>query len=361
MSIRISSLILFCYGLLALAFFFIMGDQMLDGESNIQFFADSRTYELAALELRGLSPFELIAYNPNYFGPITILNLLQGNRWCILVFNLLVFAASARLIINAVPVNPKLFVVLLALNPMTLSSLLAVNKEILSVLTVALLIYGTEKKHIPALLGGLVVSFMVRWQLSLFVLAILGLISPINPLKKRRVLAFFCLLFAISIIYRLGVDSIFSHVNAVAEVGEENWEGSGLWGRLLDVQNAGGYFLVFIPKVMHALFAILRYIDQLFNPPEGQFYNYVVVMLHSLATFLVLAWVIVRRPLTFRNNILFFATIYLLLFGLTPIYAPRYFYPVFVFLCVLAAQKLYKKDKSASAAAALHAHARAAT
>lgn len=346
MPIRIGSLILFVYALLAIAFFFVIGDRMLDGESSIQFFADSHTYELAAIELRDLSPLELVAYNPNYFGPITILNLFQGNRWCILVLNLLIFAASTRLIVKAVPLNEKLFITLLALNPMTFSSLLSVNKEIFSLLTVALVVYGIEKKNILALLMSLVISFLVRWQLTLFVVALLGLLSPLNPFRQRRIFVFFFLLFAISIIYRIGLSSIFSHVNAVAEVGSESWEGSGVIGRLLDVQNAGGYFLVFIPKVLHAMFAILWYIRLLFNPPEGEFYNYVVVMLHSLVTLIVFIWMIACCRLTFKNNILYFSVIYLLLFGLTPIYAPRYFYPVFVFLCIMVTQRLYRRKKA---------------
>lgn len=346
--VRISSLILLGYAILALAFFFVIGNQMLDGESSIQFFADSRTYELAALELKDLSPFELVRYNPNYFGPITILNLLQGNRWCVLIFNIVIFAASARLIMAAIPVNRKFFAILLALNPMTFSSLLSVNKEILSVLTVALLIYGTERKKLGSLLASVAVSFLVRWQLAVFVIAILGLLSPFNPFRRRRFLAFMGMLLAISVAYAIGVNSVFAHVNDVAEVGSENWDGSGLWGRLLDIQNAGGYFLVFVPKTLHAMFAILRYIGQLFDPPEGEFYNYVVVMLHSLVTLLVLAWGAFTRKLTLQNNVLYFALIYLLLFGLTPIYAPRYFYPVFVFLCIVAAQEVYKKKNLSS-------------
>lgn len=333
---KISSAILFLYAILATAFFFAMGDAMLDGETSIQFFADSTTYEQAANELKELTTLELIIYNPNYFGPVTVLNLMDGSRWGVLALNLIVFVLSINLIYKAVSLNRKLFVILVVLNPMTLSSLLSINKEIFSVLTIALLIYGLGKRSLPALLACVIASLFVRWQLSLFVITFLGLISPLNPLRHRRFLTFMLAIVGVSILYFLALP-ILSHTNEVAAVGAENWEGTGLWGKLLEVQNAGMYFLIFIPKVLQAIFGILVYINKILDPPE--FYNYVVVMLHSLTTLIILACAFFMKRLNIKNNIFYIATIYLLVFGLTPIYAPRYFYPVFLLLCILVAEK----------------------
>jgi hypothetical protein len=86
------------------------------------------------------------------------------------------------------------------------------------------------------------------------------------------------------------------------------------------------------------MFGILVYIQKIVDPPE--FYNYVVVMLHSLVMLFVFLWAFSRRSFRFDSNIFYLAAVYLMVFGLTPIYAPRYFYPVFVLLCILASQKL---------------------
>lgn len=337
MYIKTSSVILFFYFALAIAFFFVMGDAMLDGESNIQFFADSSTYEQAAIDLKGLTSLELVILNPNYFGPITILDLMNGSRWGVLTLNLTIFTLSISFINKAVPLNRNLFIILMILNPMTFSSLLSINKEIFSLLTVALLIYGINKRSLPALIACAVASFLVRWQLSLFVIVFLGLISPFNPLRHRLFLTFLISITTVSILYYLALPSMLSHTNEVAELGAENWEGTGLWGKFLDVQNSGGYFLVFIPKLLQAMFGILVYINKILNPPE--FYNYVVVMLHSLVTLFVLVYAFIQGKLKLTNNAFYMAMIYSLVFGLTPIYAPRYFYPVFVLLCILVAEK----------------------
>lgn len=314
-----------------------MGDAMLDEETSVQFFADSTTYEKAAGELKRLTSLELLIYNPNYFGPISILNLVSGSRWGVLFLNLAIFALSLNLIFRVVSLNKKIFVILLIINPMTFSSLLSINKEVYSILAIALLIYGIRVRSFLALLACFLVSFLVRWQLSLFVVVYLGLISPLNPLRDRR---FFTLLFfaiGVSALYSIFRPILFSNVSEVALVGAEEWAGTGLWGRLLDVQNSGGYFLIFPVKILQAMFGILVYIKNIIDPPE--FYNYVVVMLHSLVMLFVLTYAVFNKRLRLRANIAYMAVVYLLVYGLTPIYAPRYFYPVFMLLCILVSER----------------------
>lgn len=342
MRVTIGSVILFFYFVLAIAFFFVMGDAMLNEETGIQFFADSATYEQAAIELKELTPLELIMYNPNYFGQITILNLMNGSRWGVLILNLFVFVLSVSIVSRAISLDRRLLIMLLIVNPMTFSSLLSINKEIYSLLTIALLIYGVGRNSSRALFACLVVSFFVRWQLSLFAIVFWVLISPLNIFRHRRLLTVLILIVVMSILYYVIRPLAFSNVSEVALAGAEQWEGSGLWGRLLDVQNSGGYFLVFPIKVLHAMFGILAYMENIIDPPE--FYNYVVVMLHSLTMLFMLIYAFVKKKLSLRRDIFYIVMIYLLIFGLTPIYAPRYFYPVFVLLCVLVAERSIGRD-----------------
>jgi hypothetical protein len=94
------------------------------------------------------------------------------------------------------------------------------------------------------------------------------------------------------------------------------------------------------------MFGILAYIEQMIDPPEFGFYNYVVLMLHSLSMLFVLVYDFAKKKLSFSSNAFYMAMVYGLIFGLTPIYGLRYFYPVFVLLCILAAEKTVWRDET---------------
>ena len=59
-------------------------------------------------------------------------------------------------------------------------------------------------------------------------------------------------------------------------------------------------------------------------------YNHVFQLLHSLALIILFALLAANRKLGMTNVLVYVAGIYLIFFGITPIYAPRYFYPVYV-------------------------------
>jgi len=184
------------------------------------------------------------------------------------------------------------------------------------------------------------------------------LISPLNFFRHRTTLT--CLISIVvmsAVFYEIG-NIAFPNVTEVASEGVAQWEGTGLWGWLLNIQYSGGYFMVFPLKALHSMFGILAYIKKIVDPPE--FYNYVVVMLHSLTMLCVMLYAFVKKKLRLKNNTFYIAIIYLLIFGLTPIYAPRYFYPVFVLLCVLVSEKsvwqknIHRLDKVAIKQGHLH-------
>lgn len=337
MKIDRSTPIIVIYFALAIVYFYFMGDKMLNEETFFRFFADSSTYEEASVELKNLSLLQLFAINPNYFGPLTILRIVDGSRWGVLTLNILVFILCLKLFYMAFPLRKYLFVSILLLNPITFSSLLSINKEIFSILTVALLVYGRKNRKILPIFACLLLSFFVRWQFTLVIITFLLMVSPLNVFRNRRFLSLSFLLIAVSILFDQFSSTIFSNATEVGISGGEQWDGSGLWGRLLDVQTSGGYFLVFFVKILHSMFGLLSYFYKIFDPPE--FYNYVVVMLHSFFMLIIFIYAFIRRKLDIGNELLYIGLIYLIIFGLTPIYAPRYFYPVYVLLCILVAEK----------------------
>jgi hypothetical protein len=59
--------------------------------------------------------------------------------------------------------------------------------------------------------------------------------------------------------------------------------------------------------------------------------------LHSLAMLFVFVLLLINRRLKIRSDLLFISLLYLLVFAATPIYVPRYFYPIYVMWAVCLA------------------------
>ncbi len=109
---------------------------------------------------------------------------------------------------------------------------------------------------------------------------------------------------------------------------EDESGGSGLYTVLQGYQEAGLYFLVFPLKALHLLFAKGLKFQELLAP--GNIYNDVFVGLHSTMTlvmFLALLW---QKKFSMRSDLIYASVVFLAVFCLSPIYAPRYLYPVYV-------------------------------
>jgi hypothetical protein len=135
--------------------------------------------------------------------------------------------------------------------------------------------------------------------------------------------------------------SFFSKVESVAVEGEASNKGSGLYILFLNIQRHFGYFLVFIPKTLHQLIGILARVKNLFNYQD--FYNDVIVILQSMA-FLVQLVALFFKKLKFKNNVLFLALLYCIIIGLSPIFAPRYFFPVYILFSIYLSDIENKKS-----------------
>lgn len=317
------------YILVGVLFFVLIGNAALNGKVDLQFFADSLTYASAAEEWRFGDFYSLVGVNKNYLGPVLIFRALFMEHWAVLVFNAGLFLISLALLGKNNLVDRRVLVFTLALSPITFSSLLSINKEILSLFVVALLICNISRKSFAITLFAIVVSFFVRWQMTVFVFALVLLDSRINPVFKSRWLTLIGALAGLSIVYPLTL-SLFSHTDAVAALGAAESEGSGLYSMMIKIQNMGGYFIVFIPKVLQSMFGLAAKVG---NIDSLGFYNSIVVGLHSVVAFLLFLFLLVLRRFSLQNDAIFMAMLYCAIFGLSPIYAPRYYYPAFVMMC----------------------------
>lgn len=333
MYLQKTTIYLFLYSLMAVLFFFTIGQDALNGVIDFQFYADSLTYEQAYVDNNFSSVFEMVSVGNNYLGPLLLLEVVGGNRFLILLVNIFILFWAIKLVRKSKePVDLGVAVFLLFLSPITFFSLISVNKEIISMLAMAFLIAWVRKKGLGYLLLCLLCSFFVRWQFTLFVIMVFLSFSPLNFLRYRRYWYVGVLLVALSIVYWLML-GFFSGVNNIAEIGGAESNGSGLYTQFIVLQNQGLYFLVFIPKALHAMYGLIFKANQLFSPTN--IYNDVVVMLHCVAAFLVFILALFRGKLRMKDDLVFIAVIYCAVFVLSPIYAPRYFYPVFFLLCLV--------------------------
>ncbi|WLH02861.1 hypothetical protein PSH84_12995 [Pseudomonas beijingensis] len=333
---RKSTFLLFFFAVSAVLFYAFLGRYMLSGEIDFKFFADSLTYEKLYQESDFKSFSEMISWDSNYFGPLVILEVFGGDRVLVLCFNIALAFISLWLVRTGDQYDWVLFVFLFFLSPITFSSLLSINKEIISLLTMSLLVAWLFRRSAGYLILAFISSFLVRWQLSLFILVVFSAFSSINPLRHQRVFFLALLLSGISIVYFFIGDQ-FVGVNSNADRGAAIDEGSGAYVFLNDAQRNGLYFLVFIPKALHAMYGLVFRVGNVFD--FNDVYNNVVVTLHCLVAFLFFLIIFFRRRLRLSDDLIFIAVIYCSIFVLTPIYSPRYFYPVFFLSCLVLARR----------------------
>jgi len=311
------------------AFLWAVGIDAINLRNDLQFFADSSTYhEVARGDVIGIDGFnDFIGIAGNFLGPLLILNVCGQNYYAVLLFNLLLFIASIAIISRAVDAPPFKLALLLLMNPMTLSSLLSVNKEILSMVVVAILLSALRRRSVALWLAAGAIALLVRWQLTLVILALFVIDSGVNPFARRRGWTLVVVVVGLSVTYSALIE-VFSGIRAAFELSVEDYDGSGFYEGLVGWQDRGLYWLVFPAKAIHLLFGLGLRFDRLIAPVNH--YNDVWQLLHSTMTLVAFLLLWRRGRARLANDLVFVSVIYVAVFALSPIYAPRYFYAVFV-------------------------------
>ena len=314
-------------------FLYCVGDAALTGTANFQFFADSGTYMRLANGALGEvdSLRTLVGFSMNFLGPLAILRLAGENVYLVLLINIALYGIATTFLIRATQADEWTLHLLLLANPITLSSLLSVNKEIISLLCVSLVVFGLMCRSWKALALSVIVGLLTRWQFAVFCLLVIILFSPLNRLQRRRWLTVLCLLALASLAIWL-LNPVVSKVRSF-HLDTQGYQGSGLFESLVNAQTRGLYWAVFVPKALHLMFGLGLRLDRLFDPTN--LYNDVWQLLHSTAMLAVTGMLVLRRRLLLRYDLVFIGMLYLLVFVLTPIYVPRYLYPVYVLLAMM--------------------------
>ncbi|WIW95945.1 hypothetical protein [Altererythrobacter rubellus] len=307
-----------------------VGYDAIFNNSFFQFFADSNTYH-ELYETKSYDVASLIGVQNNLVGPLLILSIAQGNLYAVLFQNIIIFIASIILICKSYSINTsKTAILILLLSPMMVSSLLSVNKEIISFLVISIIIYSLRFQKVQYFAIALIISLMVRWQMSAFciLLAIAVLLK-----NYRRVYFTLLMLILLSLIFYYSQSFLSPVLDRVDFYNLQYTDGSGVFEALGELQKNGFYFIVSALKAAHLLFSMGTKLSQIINPYN--FYNDTIQGLHSLSNIFLFFLLLVRRKIDINNDLIFISIIYCAVFCLTPVYAPRYLFPVTI-LWILA-------------------------
>jgi hypothetical protein len=341
-------LLMIVYSIFAAFFLLLIGEDALRGDHPFQYFADSITYIATYEGNAETANGKLVGIDSNYLGPLTLLGLVGGNNYLVMLANVYMFTHSVSHVCKLLGLNSLKVGVLLLLSPITFSSLLSVNKEIFLFPFLAFALDGYMRRRLLTTVMALAASVLVRWQLTGFFLMIVG-IAQVRMVKSRQTVLMGVLL-SISGVY-LAIGELITPILAYVQNSFDTYDGggSGLFEMVIGYQNKGLYFLVFPIKALHLLFGMGLKLDRLFVPLE--IYNDLFIGGHCLVALLVFCNLIKGRKLSLESDLMYASVLFLAVFSVTPVFAPRYLYLVFILWVLVMAgapAKLPRLAKSRS-------------
>jgi hypothetical protein len=325
---------MYFYLIIAFLFLITFGIRAIKGDIDFEFYADSETYIEFVNEKQSFS--NIILLNPNMLGPTLILKLFNNSFISVFFLNVIIVLFFYFTFSKKYNIDRRYLFLYFLLSSIFFSSVISINKEIISLLSIAFFFRYYKTNSFSMLLLSIFISLLVRWQMTLFIVSLVFMLSTWNPLRKYKLVLLSLFLLTISIVYYINIAS-FESFNLIAELGQESSvEGSGLFNIVLNLQNSGlfGYFLAFIPKFLFLFIGVLARYYKLLDTTD--FYNNVVVFLQSIANLMVLIKII-KLKIGLDNIFLFSAIVYCIIFALSPIFAPRYFFPAYILLSLAVA------------------------
>ncbi len=336
MLIKRNTLYVFVLGMVlsisGVLFLFFVGQYALNGMHAFQFYADSSTYQKAYEgTLDGFNSGLILSFSSNYLGPLIVLSMLSGNIYLVLIFNVITFSSSIIMIAKQVHVSSFRLAILSLLNPLTVSSLLSVNKEVFIFPFFAFYFKAIIDRSISYLIISLCISFLIRWQFAVF--SLLGWLLFGRFFKRNKKTSLLVTLLLVSLAY-FQSQGLFSAVIAASDLSISNYDssGTGLFEFTLQLQKEGLYFFVMPIKALLLMFGMGLKPFLILDPRD--IYNDVIVRSYSLVMMILFVLVFLKGKLTIYNDYIYLGVVYLILFGVTPIFSPRYFFPIYFLLVV---------------------------
>lgn len=327
--------------LLACAFLFLqyVGPSVM-GENQLRIGADTDTYMAASKALssggsNAASLPVLISFQGQILGPV-LEGALTGTAANIALANALLFIIGLTYASRLPGVQLESFLPLIVINPITTISILTLNKEIFATLSIILFIRYLANGHRGRILLGvsLFTGLLARWQHPLIMLLFLGMEHRRSPLRNRHRMGTLAVIGCITVIWPLLLRTGVVEMASLLDVAE-NAQSASL-PVLNQIQASFGFPLVLVPKIVGNLFGVpWKVLGDLLG---GTDYSDIQVRLVSpmqnllsLALFLYAGY---RGILKLRRPLTYLMVLYIIVSAASPIFQPRYEYPVYVLLCL---------------------------
>ncbi|QTR51695.1 hypothetical protein [Candidatus Thiothrix anitrata] len=314
-------------GFIVLLFSYTIGYPSLDDKSKIQFYADTPTYEKAYDEKNFHDYSSRLDFSYNYFGPLLILDITKKNRYIITFINIALFLYSVILINRAFKVKKLTLIILLLSSPILFSSLVFLNKEIFYLLSISMFFYAQSSRNIKIFftffIFSILIAFLARWQLSLFIIAI-GITLNIKIFREHLIATIIMLSFVLSLFYNSLAENQFSSVFDVLDNTQDDHMGGGYFYLFHELSQKGLYFIIYPIKAIFLNFAMIKNISFILTLSDS-FYNNTVITIHSMVNFLLWVYVIAYKTKKVNKDIIYILLLFSVIFCMTPIFAPRYF------------------------------------
>jgi hypothetical protein len=337
LTVRKSNLALVAYLGLAFVVFALLVRPSLEGASGLRVTADSQMYvELMTALLT--NPAQLISVAGNYLGPFLILRLAGSDPVTVALLNCGLFLLSYRVMVRTFDLDRRRFVALLCVNPMVVISLLSVNKEILAFASAAFAAGALASGRRWQMAAALALSILARWQMTLVLLVLLLVRSRLNPFVRHRGVTLALAVALVSVLYPAVLRPVLAPALETHFTATQSASTAGLTELFAAVQDHYGYFLVLVPKLIFSYFGnVFRMLDYVVRPDRLDYadvYNNVVVLGHQLCMVYVCFLALRKRRLTLASENVYFAAVYSVVFGISVLISYRYFFPVYLLLCI---------------------------
>lgn len=337
--IRIRSIVVFVLFALYIAFsMFLLVEWVapsLDGRVDQHIAADSSTYMHFADVLREGSPdpevIAALATFPNTLWAPVLLALLLKSTFAIAIADYAMFFLALFLFKRSFSFSTAMFLGLLLLNATTTISLLSVNKEIIDLLVISMFLFARRKGNSLLLLLALLLALINRFEVCLVLVLFMVVESKLNPLRHRRVATTVAVLVALSVLLPLAA----SHALA-GKFEEASTSNTIMFLDTLEMHYM--YGIAVFPKIAENLFAEVLNVSKWVNSYSlSDLANSYIVFSNNLATLIVLIVLLRKRALTLRSDLIYFALMGCVVMAISLVVQPRYFYFVYVTLCLQAA------------------------
>lgn len=263
--------------------------------------------------------------------------LLFENYTLVFLFNVFILYYFYFTLSKYYELDKNTLLFFIVISPIFFSSLIGINKEIIAVLSITLFFRYEKTGSIWLLLLSLLFSICVRWQMTMFILILTFITSRLNLFRNYHKVSLICFLLMVSVFYYMNLSS-FESFNQIVEHGQDtSTEGSGLFFLLIQLQNSNpfGYVITWLPKVLFLMVGLLARFQKVFD--FSDLYNNFITFWQCVLNLYVfiLLW---RHKIKISNIFVFSAIVYSIIFGLSPIFSPRYMFPIYVLLTIAIAQ-----------------------